>query len=174
MRTRTRQVKWKRAEGVAGPSPGPVFGGNGRALVGPKGPYLMPVGRTNLKARLNRPVQSQAANWATVGLLAGPLACSRASQQPRLLGSSRRPHVCIHASGWQRPEHSSDWGASTMVLFVVQPSSSFKSRRVVVCFIGVGLITSHGANRFVTQLRLCVRRRLPSLTYLQRSCAPSA
>ena len=31
----------ERAEGVEGPSPGPVFGGNGRALMGPKGPYLL-------------------------------------------------------------------------------------------------------------------------------------
>ncbi len=36
-----KKVKWKRAEGVEGPSPGPVFGGNGRALMGSKGPYLL-------------------------------------------------------------------------------------------------------------------------------------
>ena len=39
---RKKKVKWKRAEGVEGPSPGAVWCGNGRALMGPKGPYLLP------------------------------------------------------------------------------------------------------------------------------------
>ena len=77
-----KRVKWKRAEGVEGPSPGAVFGGNGRTLMGPKGPYLLP--GEILIPGLNRPLQSQAVNWATAGLLAGPLACWRAfSAAPR-------------------------------------------------------------------------------------------
>jgi hypothetical protein len=43
-------------EGAEGPSPGPVFGGNGRALVGSKGPYLLP--GEILIPGFNRPVQS--------------------------------------------------------------------------------------------------------------------
>jgi hypothetical protein len=56
---------------------GSIARGNGRALTGSKGPSLM--GRMNLKTTslsgTNRPVQleSQAVNWATAGLLAGPL-----------------------------------------------------------------------------------------------------
>ena len=38
---RGKRVKWKRAEGVEGPSPGAVKGGNGRALMGPEGPYIL-------------------------------------------------------------------------------------------------------------------------------------
>ena len=60
--------KRKRAEAVEGPSPGGVWGGNRRVFEGSKGPYLL--GRTNLKTGINRPVQSQAVNWATAGLLA--------------------------------------------------------------------------------------------------------
>jgi len=75
-----KKVKWKRAEGVEGPSPGPVFGGNGRALMGPKGPYLLP--GEILIPGFNRPVQSQAVNWATAGLLAGPLAAGGHFQRP--------------------------------------------------------------------------------------------
>ena len=74
--TSKKNEKRKRAEAVEDPSPGGVWGGNGRALTVPKGPYLL--GRMNLKAGLNRLVQSQAVNWATVGLLVGPLACWRA------------------------------------------------------------------------------------------------
>jgi hypothetical protein len=44
-----------------------------KTLMGPKGPCLL--GRMNLKTGTNRPVQSQAVNWATAGLLVGPLAC---------------------------------------------------------------------------------------------------
>ena len=51
-----KKVKWKRAEGVEGPSPGPVFGGNGRTLMGRKGPYLL--SGEILIPGLNRPVQS--------------------------------------------------------------------------------------------------------------------
>ncbi len=41
------------------------------SMVGSKGPYLL--GRMNLKTGTNRPVKSQAVNWATAGLLApGP------------------------------------------------------------------------------------------------------
>ncbi len=58
-----KKVKWKRAEGVEGPSPGPVFGGNGRTLMGRKGPYLL-LGEILIPG-FNRPVQSQAVNWAT-------------------------------------------------------------------------------------------------------------
>ena len=71
-----KRVKWKRAEGVEGPSPGAVFGGNGRPLMGTKGPYLL--SGEILIPGLNRPLQSRAVNWATAGLLAGPLACWRA------------------------------------------------------------------------------------------------
>jgi hypothetical protein len=38
-------------------------------LAGPKGPYLL--GRMNLRSVTNRPVQSQAVNWATAGLRTG-------------------------------------------------------------------------------------------------------
>ena len=71
--TSKKNQKRKRAEGVEFPSPGGVWGGNGRALTGSKGPYLL--GRMNLKAGLNRPVQSQAVNWATAGLLEDPRRC---------------------------------------------------------------------------------------------------
>ena len=71
--TSKKNQKRKRAEGVEFPSPGGVWGGNGRALTGSKGPYLL--GRMNLKAGLNRPVQSQAVNWATAGLLVDPRRC---------------------------------------------------------------------------------------------------
>ena len=77
-----KRVKWKRAEGVEGPSPGAVFGGNGRTLMGTKGPYLLP--GEILIPGFNRPLQSQAVNWATAGLLADLLACWRAfSAAPR-------------------------------------------------------------------------------------------
>ena len=84
---RKKKVKWKRAEGVEGPSPGAVWCGNGRALMGPKGPYLL--SGEILIPGLNRPVQSQAVNWATAGLLAGPRRCwpafpaARRRQQPQ-------------------------------------------------------------------------------------------
>jgi len=74
--TSKKNQKRERAEGVEGPSPGGVWGGNGRALMGPKGPYLL--SGEILIPGLNRPVQSRAVNWATAGLLAGPLACWRA------------------------------------------------------------------------------------------------
>jgi hypothetical protein len=64
-----KKVKWKRAEGVEGPSPpGPFGAANRRTLIGPKGPYLLSGGK--LIPGFNRPVQSQAVNWATAGLLA--------------------------------------------------------------------------------------------------------
>jgi hypothetical protein len=44
-----------------------------KTLMGPKGPCLL--GRMNLKTGTHWPVQSQAVNWATAGLLVGPLAC---------------------------------------------------------------------------------------------------
>ena len=71
--TSKKTQKRKRAEAVDGPSPGGVWGGNGRALTGPKGPYLLP-GKMLIPG-FNRPVQSQAVNWATAGLLAGPRRC---------------------------------------------------------------------------------------------------
>ena len=74
--TSKKNQKRKRAEGVEGPSPGGVWGGNRRVFEGSKGPYLM--GRMNLKAGLNRPVQSQAVTWATAGLLADLRRCLRA------------------------------------------------------------------------------------------------
>jgi hypothetical protein len=43
---------------------------SGRALTGPKGPYLLP--GEILISGFNRPVQSPAVNWATAGLLVGP------------------------------------------------------------------------------------------------------
>ncbi len=87
-----RTGKWPRRSTVHRPAgPGGVWGllwaGNGRALAGSKGPYLL--GRMNLKTGTNRPVKSQAVNWATAGLLAGPLACwpafpaARRRQQPQ-------------------------------------------------------------------------------------------
>jgi hypothetical protein len=90
-----KKVKWKRAEGVEGPSPRPgpraVFGCNGRALMGRKGPYLL-LGEMLIPG-FNRPVQSQAVNWATAGLLADPGGAGRRSQRPDSEGgSSRRPH----------------------------------------------------------------------------------
>ena len=98
--TSKKNEKRKRAEAVEDPSPGGVWGGNGRALTGSKGPYLL--GRMNLKAGLNRPVQSQAVNlnWATVGLLAGPLACwwafpaARRRQQPQAT-YGQRPKLSV-------------------------------------------------------------------------------
>ncbi len=53
------------------------------SMVGSKGPYLL--GSMNLKTGTNRPVKSQAANWATAGLLAVPLACwpEGGAQQPQ-------------------------------------------------------------------------------------------
>ncbi len=68
-----KNQKRNRAEAVEGPSPGGVWGGNGRALTGSRGPYLL--GRMNLKSGTNRPVQSQAVNWATAGLLVDPRRC---------------------------------------------------------------------------------------------------
>jgi hypothetical protein len=41
--------------------------------MGPNGPYLL--SGEILIPGLNRPVQSQAVNWATAGLLAGPRRC---------------------------------------------------------------------------------------------------
>jgi hypothetical protein len=72
--------------------PNAPAGGNGRALTSPKGPYLL--GRMKLKAGLNRPVQSQAVNWATAGLLAGPTPLGSVQAGPR----SQPPKAAAAAS----------------------------------------------------------------------------
>ena len=59
--TSKKNEKRKRAEAVEDPSPGGVWGGNGRALTGPKGPYLL--SGEILIPGFNRPVQSRAVNW---------------------------------------------------------------------------------------------------------------
>ncbi len=118
-----KKVKWKRAEGVEGPSPGPVFGGNGRALMGSKGPYLLP--GEILIPGFNRPVQSQAVNWATAGLLADPprfwpaFPAARRRQQPQ---TTWRQHPdfsmppfrpSIMCSSWMQVSVHAHWHLTT-------------------------------------------------------------
>ncbi len=94
--TSKKNQKRKRAQGVEVPSPWGVWGGNGRALTGSKGPYLL--SGEILIPGLNRPVQSPAVNWATAGLLVdhrsavlAGVAEEGGGQRPQG-GSSRRPH----------------------------------------------------------------------------------
>jgi hypothetical protein len=65
--------------------------------MGPKGPYLLP--GEILIPGFNRPVQSQAVNWATAGLLAGPLATGGHFQRPSADGTLKA------ADGGQCPVH---------------------------------------------------------------------
>ena len=96
-----KKPETEKCEAVEDESPGGIWGGNGRALAGHKGPSGYLLGRMNLEAGTNPgpAVQSQAVtvtvnlklNWATVGLPdGGPGACGAGRRFQRPTGGAKQ------------------------------------------------------------------------------------